>query len=545
MGILGLLAMMSALMFGASSLSDSDDNAAADVPDTPEDEPDRGNLLDDEETPSEEEEPIEEDVPVDDPQEPDPMIDTGATFLRTEDGVEIELGEDETRSLAVINFTDTQDDPDDFILRDEARFYLVPEELNLSAIEWVDRDEIPGFEAFGGFEDDYNLPAFEKQLGLELIGMVDLKGVPDAEGPNGRVGEIVSNVPFETFKVGAETDGDYLWDFSPENPVITHQGASETETATDATGTEGPDWFTTQTDGIALEGAAGNDLLLNDNADVTLSGGDGNDILDNTGDNAILDGGDGADTITSWLDDGQHAVIDAGTGDDEVKANYASVNLGLGDDSANASFATVFGGDGNDTISAFESDVYGGEGDDTLELKRGSVGFGGAGADTFELDKDATGFGGEGDDTFVVNRNGSAFGGDGDDTIIVRKLVNDTFGGTSTAAGGAGADTFTVKAIAPKDGVPEDPFLRITDFDILEDSLEVGPHMVQTDRAVEVESIDILEADDGSHTDVRVNFTDPALDAPGSAIIRLDGVTGLTQENIAVLPNELAPRLLG
>lgn len=537
MGILGLLAMMSALMFGAGTFSGSDDEAAADGPETPEDEPDRGNLLDDDEDISEEDEPA-------DPQDPDLMLDTGATFLRTEDGVEIELGEDETRSLALINFTDTQDDPDDFILRDEARFYLVPEELNLSSIEWINRDEIPGFEAFGGFEDDYNLPAFEKQLGLELIGMVDLKGVPDDDGPGGRVGEIVSNVPFETFKVGAETDGDYLWDFSPENPVITHQGASEAEASDDTTGTEDANWFTAQADGIALDGAAGNDLLLNDNADVTLSGGDGNDILDNTGDNAILDGGDGADTITSWLDDGQHAIIDAGTGDDEVKANYASVDLGLGDDSANASFATVFGGDGNDTISAFESDVFGGEGEDSLELKRGSVGFGGAGADTFELDKDATGFGGEGDDTFVVNRNGSAFGGDGDDTIIVRKLVNDTFGGTSTAAGGAGADTFTVKAIAPKDGVPDDPFLRITDFDVLEDRLEVGPYTYESSRAVEVESIDILEADDGSHTDVRVNFTDPVVGAPGSAFIRLDSVTGLTEENITVLPNELAPRLL-
>ncbi|WP_146346171.1 hypothetical protein [Falsiphaeobacter marinintestinus] len=116
MGPLALILLLSGLAIGSLLISDDDDSVAVDDSD-PMDE------MDDEELPNETE-------------VPDIMPDTGASFVQTEDGVDIELGEDETGSLAVIYYLDTQDDPDDFIATDEARFYLVPEGVDWSDASW-------------------------------------------------------------------------------------------------------------------------------------------------------------------------------------------------------------------------------------------------------------------------------------------------------------------------------------------------------------------------------------------------------------------------
>ncbi|CAN0590599.1 unnamed protein product, partial [Ectocarpus sp. 12 AP-2014] len=49
-------------------------------------------------------EPLDDIDPDDEFEEPEVVLDTGATFAETESGVEIELGEDETGSLSVFHF---------------------------------------------------------------------------------------------------------------------------------------------------------------------------------------------------------------------------------------------------------------------------------------------------------------------------------------------------------------------------------------------------------------------------------------------------------
>ncbi|MFC6760610.1 hypothetical protein ACFQFQ_15690 [Sulfitobacter porphyrae] len=128
MGSIALLALLSGLLLTAT-LSSDDDDTPIDTPEEPE-------------TPVDPDDP---DTPVD-PEEPETPPDTGATFDATEQGVQIELGEDETGSLAVIYYTDTEDtgNPDDYLQVDEARFYLVPEGVDWSSASWETQFDIPG-----------------------------------------------------------------------------------------------------------------------------------------------------------------------------------------------------------------------------------------------------------------------------------------------------------------------------------------------------------------------------------------------------------------
>ncbi|MCR8827144.1 hypothetical protein [Pseudosulfitobacter koreensis] len=155
------------------------------------------------------------------PEEPDAELDTGASFVRTDDGVELELGDDETGSLAVIYYLDTEDNPDDFIQIDEARFYLVPEGVDWSNASWETRDDVPGQNESEG-PRGYDLEDFEEHFGLELLGTVNLKGVPvDEDDPSNRFGGITANAPVEGYYLEAGTDTDTLISFLPEDFVPT------------------------------------------------------------------------------------------------------------------------------------------------------------------------------------------------------------------------------------------------------------------------------------------------------------------------------------
>ena len=152
---------------------------------------------------------------------------------------------------------------------------------------------------------------------------------------------------------------------------------------------------------VAVEDAAGNDLLLGGDGEDTLHGGAGNDALYGGVGNDTLYGGDGDD------------LIDGGDGDDMIDA-------GLGID-----IDTIFGGAGNDTINSGDGIdwVYGGDGDDSIDASNGfDRVFGGAGNDT--IDGGATSdtiYGGAGNDS-ILGGGGSKsydliFGEDGADTI--------------------------------------------------------------------------------------------------------------------------------
>lgn len=117
----------------------------------------------------------------------DDLADLGASFSVTDTGVSIELGEDETGSIAVMYYTDTDDTGSSVELeRDEARYYLVPEDVDWSDQNYENRGDIPGDTGESYYWPE--LADFEEDNGLELLGVVDLLGVEDNDDPAARVG---------------------------------------------------------------------------------------------------------------------------------------------------------------------------------------------------------------------------------------------------------------------------------------------------------------------------------------------------------------------
>ena len=497
MGAIGLLALLSGLMMSVVFSSDDSD---VPIDDTPVDDPDT-------------------------PDDPEVIADTGASFAQTDDGVEIELGEDETGSLAMVYYEDDEESGTEVY---EARFYLVPEGTDWSDASWETRGDVPGAETFvsepGSY--GYELADFEAQSGLELLGTVDL--LPTLEGSNAPYPPqeanltITANAPVESYFLAATTDGDELYSFLPEDYVITRNGVPETLVSEDITGTEGSDWLTAQADGITLDGAAGDDILHTVSDNVTLLGGAGDDLFEL----------EGADNI----------VVDGGTGDDEVRV-YGSVEASIGS-------ATVEGGEGNDRIRISGGEAYGGEGNDELSSGRryetalfggagsdgiwvygeGSAGYGGMGDDFIHVDSGATGYGGAGDDRLQVDNGATAHGGAGDDLFNVWNQFRDE-DGPAVITTDAGEDTIDVRIWNAFGGEADDIYLRVTDFDPAEDILQIG--VFQTGN--EVDSFELVEADDGSYTDVLVTYTTPLPhQVPSVAVIRLDGTTGLTADSVVV-----------
>jgi Ca2+-binding RTX toxin-like protein len=498
MGSIALLALLSGLLLTAT-LSSDDDDTPIDTPEEPE-------------TPVDPDDP---DTPVD-PEEPETPPDTGATFDATEQGVQIELGEDETGSLAVIYYTDTEDsgNPDDYLQVDEARFYLVPEGVDWSSASWETQFDIPGGDSYGGPPSGYELADFEEENGLELLGVVDLLGVPHvSEDPSDRIGEITANAPVAGYYLEANTDGDELVTFLPQDYVVTREGVPELPVFEDTTGTEETDWLSADADGITVDGADGDDILETDNDDVTLIGGLGDDTIEARGDDAIIHGGEG---------------------NDMVQANSATVEGGAGDDSLTIVGGTANGGDGNDQLNGYGEGpnlLRGEAGDDRLYVSGiGSEAFGGAGDDFLNVNNGTTGHGDAGNDTLQVALGGTAFGGDGDDHFTLWNQFRDS-DGAAVITGGAGADTIDARVWNAGGGEADDFYLRMTDFDPAEDVLQVGTF--QTGNAVD--AVELIEAPDGSHTDVRITFTPRSGGSvPGIAVIRLEGTTGMTADQVII-----------
>lgn len=479
---------------------------------------------------SDDDETLDEIETDDETEDPEVVLDTGASFTETEDGVELELGEDETGSLAVFHFTDTQDDPDDFVKVEEARFYLVPEGVDWSDASWETQHLVPGQEEFkeieGNIHEDYSLEEFENFFGLELLGVVDLKDADDDDI------DVVSNAPVDGYIVEAVTDGDYLSKFLPEDYVETRNGVPETSVFEDTTGTSGTDWFSADADDLTVNGAGGDDFLETANLNATLIGGGGDDVISSDGENSILRGGAGDDDLTA---NNANALLQGGDGDDQLTISNETVYGGNPNDDpvTTEGSGTAYGGDGDDYISGRGDAgmvLYGEAGNDRVVASGENVeGFGGTGDDVLSTLNGATVYGGAGNDVLYLDSGTTGDGGDGDDTIHVwNRLHNDD--GQVVLSTGDGSDIVDVIVRSPYGGEADDVFLQVTDFDPEQDVLQVG----DWGTGNKVGDIEIVEANDGSYSDVRVTYTWTTGADPGTAVIRLDGVTGLTADQIVI-----------
>ncbi|MBY5931645.1 hypothetical protein KUV51_01435 [Tateyamaria omphalii] len=457
-------------------------------------------------------------VPQDPVEDPVPM-DTGATFDAGADGVRIDVGEDETGTLATIIYADTEDDPDNFVETYEARYYLVPEGVDWSGATWETQNEVPGLDVFPGGAFSYELADFEEQFGLELLGTVALEpdgfatfptqGEMDAPLP-----ELTANRPVDLYYLEANTDGDELITFLPEDFVVTRNGVPATEVDEDTVGTADTDWFEATTGGITIDGAGGDDILTTNIADVTLNGGAGDDTIEGGAD-ITADGGDGNDSIN----------IESG-----------SVIGGLGDDTIDLLGGTAEGGEGADVLRSYtdaEATLFGNAGDDRLSVSGdGSEAHGGDGDDFVGVDTAAaSGFGGAGNDTLQLDSGAFGDGGTGDDLFTVWNQFRDE-DGPATVTTGDGEDTISAMVWNPLNGRAEDVYLSVTDFDPAEDVLMVGVFQTQD---VAVDEVDIVEASDGSFTDVEVTYTPRSGQDPGIAVIRLVGTTGMTADQVMIV----------
>ena len=274
----------------------------------------------------------------------------------------------------------------------------------------------------------------------------------------------------------------------------------------------------------------------------TVNGYAGNDTIEATGGNVVINGNSGSDSLSSGYD--LNVTLNGNGGSDQIilQANGP-------DDQAAA-----FGGFGNDTIIAFGQGgtVDGGEGKDLI-YAQGSLNSvsGGGGNDTIFGDSADYGggtpiYGNAGDDIIVLANSPSfqigaiADGGAGNDRIETSTYLNsaDSF---DTLTGGDGDDRFELiftgiefDSEAPDRGV----VTTITDFVPSEDVLVLPLDIQSSNGSADVPiTFQIVQADDGTYTDVIFSAVDPAATATETAItttatIRLLGTTNLTNADV-------------
>ena len=185
---------------------------------------------------------------------------------------------------------------------------------------------------------------------------------------------------------------------------------------------------------------------------------------------------------------------------------------------------SVFGAGGDDLLAAEGHAVLlvGGRGDDAL------YGLGGDGDDTLNLNGEATGYGGAGTDRIQLDPGTTAFADSGDDFLAIR--TEHDAADTPVMAGGAGADVFDMR-VWNQFGTSDTLYARITDFDPAECILQVG--VFQT-AGSSVDFVELDQAQNGAYTDVRVPFQCEFVQPPGIATIRLDGVIGLSPDQVVI-----------
>ncbi|MEP1765283.1 MAG: hypothetical protein ABJJ53_01320 [Sulfitobacter sp.] len=542
LGLLSAMLGMSVFSTGTGDLSTDDEQEGdQDVEFEPEveplpvqeDLPDEGDVTD-EDAASDQDGVADQDAVTDEgdlSDEDEAMLDLGATFMTTDTGVSLEVGEDETGSLAVIYYEDTEDRAEDWVEVDEARFYLVPEGVDWSGATWETQGDVPGAEESSD-PWNYLLEDFEAHFGLELLGVVDLLQVPsdDVDDPASRVGEIDANAPVAGYFLEANTDGDDLISFLPEDYVVTRSGVPLTVVEESTVGSDGADWLDAAADGITLDGGEGDDILTGgiydgNFSDITLIGGEGDDIFSSYSQgNVTIDAGNGDDSIERVF--AISANIDLGSGDDYANVSGGIVNAGDGDDEVYA------GGYAYDDAETSGATLFGGAGDDQLTVYAGvadAVAFGGEGDDTLDVYGSGIAHGDAGDDRIYVDGGAQAFGGAGDDHLTVYNGLEEGEE-PATLTGGEGRDTFEA-SVANFGDQDEGVFAIITDFDPDEDVLILNtPEFGRAD----LQNVTLVPDEDGGFMDVHIDYTWEVNGGQGTAVVRLAGITDLTLDQIDI-----------
>ncbi|MDB4211200.1 hypothetical protein N9769_02360 [Ascidiaceihabitans sp.] len=276
----------------------------------------------------------------------------------------------------------------------------------------------------------------------------------------------------------------------------------------------------------------------------TVNGFAGDDTIEAVGDGALVNGGPGDDRLFSFV--GEDVTLNGGGGSDHI------VFQSNGSEDSDLSF--VQGGSGDDTIDAFGEDgvIDGGAGNDIISIQGTLLSAsGGAGDDTISGDSADFGggtslYGNAGDD-FLILENSPGYqigaiadGGAGNDRIETSTYLNsaDSF---DTLTGGDGDDRFELiftgiefDSEAPDRGV----VTTITDFVPSEDVLVLPLDIQSSNGSADVPiTFQIVQADDGTYTDVIFSAVDPAATATETAItttatIRLLGTTNLTNADV-------------
>jgi len=276
----------------------------------------------------------------------------------------------------------------------------------------------------------------------------------------------------------------------------------------------------------------------------TVNGFAGDDTIEAVGDGALVNGGPGDDRLFSFV--GEDVTLNGGGGSDHI------VFQSNGSEDSDLSF--VQGGSGDDTIDAFGEDgvIDGGAGNDIISIQGTLLSAsGGAGDDTISGDSADFGggtslYGNAGDDILILENSPGyqigaiADGGAGNDRIETSTYLNsaDSF---DTLTGGDGDDRFELiftgiefDSEAPDRGV----VTTITDFVPSEDVLVLPLDIQSSNGSADVPiTFQIVQADDGTYTDVIFSAVDPAATATETAItttatIRLLGTTNLTNADV-------------
>ena len=301
---------------------------------------------------------------------------------------------------------------------------------------------------------------------------------------------------FTVFDSGSDDDGYEETPDEPETPVTPEEPATpvepeEPETPVEPEEPEEPVEPETP-EAEVINGTAGSDVI-------------------NAEDNQIVNGLDGDDGL-STSDASNGAVVNSGAGDDSI--NLAGINV------------TGNGGEGNDLISASFANgaaLNGEAGDDTLNGWRNSSGL-------------------------VID------GGLGNDTITDEALLEMREDGVMAdiLTGGEGADSFFINLVNQTILDGQEPLLegdigivsQITDFDPDEDMLLIDVNNADeagtNDPVRTLDSFTLVEAADGSYTDVQLVISTAGGTGTLTATIRLDGATGLTNDDIAFADRAVA-----
>jgi Ca2+-binding RTX toxin-like protein len=165
-------------------------------------------------------------------------------------------------------------------------------------------------------------------------------------------------------------DVTYTYDAVARNFVFTLAGSSDRLTIDNfwettrerierAVFADGTEWNLLINPSGAINGTAGNDVIVGTKYNDTITGGAGADTINGEFGDDEIDGGDGADVITGR---GGNNRIVGGTGNDSLAGSSDNDTLigGLGDDTINGGGGNdiVEGGAGNDTIYVYSGTKY-------------------------------------------------------------------------------------------------------------------------------------------------------------------------------------------